>query len=143
MSIYQISVFLENRAGSLSEVTKLLADSGIDLRAVNLAETADYGILRIIADDYEKAEKALKENGFIAKVTKVLAIVVPNKSGGLHMLLDALADEKLDIQYMYSIFNNNDGFACMVIQTKDIALADEAIKKHNIKTASAEELCIK
>lgn len=143
MSIKQISVFLENRAGALSEITNLIAQNNIDLRALNLAETTDYGILRFIADDADKAVSVLCENGFIARANNVIVIAVADKSGGLHTLLDLLADEKLDIQYMYSVFSGKGDNAYMVIQVKDIALAEEIIKKHNIKTADKSELNIK
>ena len=86
MAIKQITVFLENRAGRLLEVTQLLAYNKIDLRALNIAETTDYGLLRIIVDDSEKALAVLKENGAIATTTDVLAVAVPNIPGGLNTL---------------------------------------------------------
>ena len=143
MSIKQISVFLENRAGALSEVTSLIAENGIDLRAINLAETTDYGILRFIADNSKKAVEVLCSNGFIARANDVIVIAVADKSGGLHTLLDLLADENLDIQYMYSIFSGKGDNAYMVIQVKDVLLAEQIFKKHNIKTADKAELNIK
>ena len=81
MSITQISIFLENRAGQLSEITKILSENSIDLKALNIAETADYGILRIISDDSDKAAKLLRDNGFIVTETPVAAAAVPNKAG--------------------------------------------------------------
>ena len=104
MAINQITVFLENRAGKLLEVTKILSQNQVDLKAINIAETADYGLLRIIAADTDLAEKVLKEEGLICTKTPVKADAVPNKPGGLNSMLEVLAAEKIDLNYMYSIF---------------------------------------
>ncbi|MBQ1272819.1 MAG: ACT domain-containing protein, partial [Clostridia bacterium] len=101
MAIKQITIFIENRAGRLLEVTQLLADNKIDLRALNIAETTDYGLLRIIVDDTAKALNVLKENGAIATTTDVLAVAVPNVPGGLNTLLQVLATANVDVSYMY------------------------------------------
>ena len=111
MAITQISVFLENRAGQLSEITKILSDNNIDLKALNIAETADYGILRIISDDCNEAAKLLRNNGFIVTQTPVVAAAVPNKAGGLNELLNIISNEDIDIEYMYSVFGQKDGLA--------------------------------
>ena len=120
MSITQISIFLENRAGQLSEITKILSENSIDLKALNIAETADYGILRIISDDSDKAAKLLRDNGFIVTETPVAAAAVPNKAGGLNDLLNIISKEEIDIEYMYSVFGQNDGLAYMIFKVKDV-----------------------
>ena len=104
MSIHQISVFLENRAGQLAELTRLLADNGVDMRAISIAETADYGVMRIIADDSQKASAALLAHGAILSVTPVWAVEVPDQAGGLASLLEVLAANHVSVEYMYSLF---------------------------------------
>lgn len=143
MSIYQISVFLENRAGQLSEITKLLSDNNIDLKALNIAETADYGILRIICDDSEKAIELLKSNGFIVTKTQVVAAAVPHKAGGLSSLLNIVSEEKIDIEYMYSVFGQKDGLAYMIFKVKDTEAFIGVLKKYFIKVACSDDLGIK
>ena len=97
MAIHQISVFLENRAGRLAEITALLADSGVDLRAINIAETSDYGVLRLIASHEPEACRVLRENGFIYSTSEVIAAGVPDAPGGLSGLLQLLAENSVDV----------------------------------------------
>lgn len=143
MSISQISVFLENRAGQLSEIIKLLSDNKIDLKALNIAETADYGILRIICDDSEKTIDLLKSNGFIVTETSVVAAAVPHKSGGLSSLLNIVSEENIDIEYMYSVFGQKDGLAYMIFKVKDVDSFISVLKKYFIKIANSSDLGIK
>ena len=142
MAIKQITVFLENRAGRLLEITQLLAYNKIDLRALNIAETTDYGLLRVIVDDTEKALSVLKENGAIATTTDVLAVAVPNIPGGLNTLLQVLANANIDVSYMYSIFGRADENAYMILQLND---ADEVVgllESKGITVATKEKLGI-
>ena len=111
MTIQQISVFLENRAGQLAEITSVLAKNNIDLRAIHIAETTDYGVLRIIADRSQDAANVLLNNGFILSMTPVVAAAVPDRPGGLAQLLAVLAQADMDIEYMYSMFGRGDGLA--------------------------------
>ena len=104
MNIHQISVFLENRTGQLAEITRLLADNGIDLRAISIAETADYGLARMIVDDSHKASRILLEHGDILSMTPVWAVEVPDRPGGLAEVLAVLAENHVDVEYMYSLF---------------------------------------
>ena len=100
--VYQISVFLENRAGQLAEITSVLAENGIDLRAISIAETADYGILRMIVDDAQQATSILMQHGYLLSMTPVLVVSVPDQPGGIAPVLAALAEGNIDIEYMYS-----------------------------------------
>ena len=111
MAIHQISVFLENRAGQLAEITALLAKNGVDLRAINIAETSDYGVLRLIASHEPEACRVLRENGFIFSTSDVVAVGVPDAPGGLSTLLQLLAENSIDVHYMYSIFSQPNGMA--------------------------------
>ena len=96
MTIHQISVFLENRAGQLADITAVLAENGINLRAIHIAETSDYGVLRIIVDRPQQAAAILLEHGFILSMTPVLAVVVPDVPGSLSKVLAVLAQEGID-----------------------------------------------
>lgn len=143
LTIHQISIFLENRSGSLSEITKLLADKGINLRALSIAETRDYGVLRIIADDEEKATAALLENGCILSRTPVTVIAVPDEPAGLSQILILLAQAKVDIDYMYSLFTHQDGKAYMVFRVADEEKFLEVIAKSGLEAVFAEDLGLK
>lgn len=143
MSITQISIFLENRAGQLSEITKILSENSIDLKALNIAETADYGILRIISDDSDKAAKLLRDNGFIVTETPVAAAAVPNKAGGLNELLNIISKEEIDIEYMYSVFGQKDGLAYMIFKVKDVDAFTSVLKKYFVTVADKSDLGIK
>ena len=134
MKIHQISVFLENRAGQLAEITGLLAADGIDLRAINVAETTDYGVIRIIADDEKKACETLKKNGFVYSISDVQAVGVPDKPGGLGVLLKALADDGIDVLYMYSVFGKKEGKALMVFRVADQEAFEAALEKNGISS---------
>ena len=143
MSITQISIFLENRAGQLSEITKILSENSIDLKALNIAETADYGILRIISDDSDKAAKLLRDNGFIVTETPVAAAAVPNKAGGLNDLLNIISKEEIDIEYMYSVFGQKDGLAYMIFKVKDVEAFISVLEIYFITVADNSDLGIK
>lgn len=141
--IRQISVFLENRSGTLSEITRLLAENSVNLRALSLAESADYGVLRLIADDAEKATEILKEKGFIVSLTPVMVVGVPDEPAGLSKLLDVLAEEEVDIKYMYSLFTHHNGNAYMVFRIDDEVSFAALIAAHNMTIATKEELGLK
>ena len=142
MEIYQVSVFLENQAGKLSEVTNLLAENGIDLRAINIAESSDYGVLRVITSDSAKAVEILREHGFIVSSTPVLGVSVPDRPGGLAHLLRQLAEENFDVEYMYSVFGQPNGLAYMILRVENIENVREALEKDGIHTADCAELGI-
>ena len=140
MNVTQISVFLENRAGQLSKITKLLSENDIDLRAINIAETQDYGVLRIIPADAQKASAVLLENGFIMAMTPVIAVAVSDKPGGLNSLLEALAEAEIGIEYMYSVFSSNSGEALMVLQVGENEKTAELLAAKGFRTVSVDEI---
>lgn len=143
MNIHQITVFLENRSGQLAQVTKLLADSGVDIRAISIAETADYGLARMIVDDSHKASSILLEHGDILSMTPVWAVEVPDRPAGLAELLSVLASAEVDVEYMYSLFAHKDGFAYMVMRVSDDAKFTCALNANGIKLMTMEELGLK
>ena len=143
MTIQQISVFLENRAGQLDEITKILADNGIDLRALSIAETADYGVLRMIVDDPKRATGILLDSGYIMSLTPVLAVSVPDAPGGLTPVLSLLAEGDIDVEYMYSLFTHVQGKAYMVFRVSDEAKFTALMQQKGIATCTPEELGLK
>ena len=143
MSVHQISVFLENRAGQLAEVTKLLSDNGIDMRAISIAETKDYGVLRLIVDDTDKATEALLASGCILSKTPVTVVTVPDEAGGLAPVLATLAEGHLDVEYMYSLFTHKEGKAYMVFRISDEEKFQALLAAHGIHTADKDELGLK
>ena len=143
MHIHQISVFLENRIGQLAEITKLLHDNHVDIRAISIAETSDYGLARMIVDDAQKASTVLLQHGDILSMTPVWAVEVPDQPGGLAELLGVLAENHIDVEYMYSLFAHKDGYAYMVLRISDEATFAKALADRGIKIVGNEELGLK
>ena len=143
MSIHQISVFLENRSGQLAQITQLLAQNGVDLRAISIAETADYGLARMIVNDAHKASAILLEHGDILSMTPVWAVEVPDRPSGLADLLAVLAQNNVDVEYMYSLFTHMDGHAYMVLRISDEAAFMKALQGTDIKVVGNKELGLK
>ena len=143
MSIHQISVFLENRTGQLAEITHLLAQNHVDIRAISIAETADYGLARMIVDDAQKASGILLQHGDILSMTPVWAVEVPDKPAGLADLLAVLAENHIDVEYMYSLFTHRDGCAYMVLRISEEEKFTAALQAHDIKVVGADELGLK
>ena len=143
MNIHQISVFLENRTGQLAEITRLLSDSHVDIRAISIAETSDYGLARMIVDDAEKASSVLLHHGNILSMTPVWAVEVPDRPSGLADLLAVLAENHVDVEYMYSLFAGKDGHAYMVLRISDEVAFNNALSGTDIKVVGNEELGLK
>ena len=136
MAVKQISVFVENTSGRLAEVTRLLADRQVNLRAISVADTADFGILRIIVDDYDKAMAAFKEGGFTAKMTEVIGVEVPDRPGGLAEVMELFDRENVNIEYLYSSLERNVDRAVVVFKVGDIGHGMRICDRHNLKTVS-------
>ena len=142
MMVYQISVFLENRAGQFAEITTVLAENHIDLRAMSIAETADYGVLRMIVDNAEKATSILMQHGYLLSMTPVLVIAVPDQPGGIAPVLATLAEGNIDIEYMYSLFTHTEGNAYIVFRVAETEKFVTLLSSHGITPTTAEELGI-
>ena len=140
--VYQISVFLENRAGQFAEITGILADNGIDLRAISIAETADYGILRMIVDNSQKATATLMQHGYLLTMTPVLVVCVPDQPGGIAPVLATLAEGSIDIEYMYSLFTHIEGKAYIVFRVAEAEKFISLLATHGITPSTSEELGI-
>ena len=130
--IRQISVFLSNRKGRLAEVTKLLADNGIDIKALSIADTAEYGALRIITDNNDKAIEILKNGGFVTKINHVLGIEIPNEPGALSKVLYAFEENNISVEYIYAFVGIQGKNAKVIIRVNDNEHGTEVLKSIGI-----------
>lgn len=140
MTIEQISVFLENKPGRLAEITKIIGDAGIDLRAMSLADTTDFGVLRLMVDNPNKAQELLQGAGCAVSVTQVLAVRIADKPGSLARVLEVLAGAGVSVEYAYASITRDKENAYVIFRVDDNKHALEAFGLHGIKTASAKEL---
>lgn len=136
MTVKQISVFLENTAGRLAEVTKLMGDHSLNLRALTIADTEDFGILRIIVDQPAKALKVLEEHGFTAKVTDVFGIEVGDQPGGLAGVLEIFHNHNLNIEYLYATLEHKANKAIVIFKVDDTALGNRLVKENHLSAVS-------
>ncbi|MBQ7666105.1 MAG: acetolactate synthase [Synergistaceae bacterium] len=137
----QISVFLENRPGCLFEMTKVLADSNIDMRGLSLAETSDFGIVRLIVDDVLGTATVLKDSGFVSSLTDVLAVSVANVPGGLSRVLEVLHNADINVEYMYAILGNKKSEnAYMIFRVNDNEKASAVLNDAGVKLVDQSEL---
>ena len=141
--VYQISVFLENRAGQFAEITGVLAKNNIDLRAISIAETADYGVLRLIVGDAEKATSILMQHGYLMSMTPVLVVAVSDEPGGIAPVLATMAESNIDIEYMYSLFTHAAGKAYIVFRVAEAEKFTQLLADHGLTLATNEELGIR
>ena len=138
MIIKQLSIFLENKSGRLADISEMLAKEAINISAFSIADTSDYGILRLIVNNPDKAYQILKENGVSVSLTEVIGIVVPHHPGGLAKALRVLSDEKISIEYMYAFAM--DSKASVIIRTDDIQHAITILQKHEMELLSSSEV---
>lgn len=140
MLVKQLSIFLENKAGRVAEVTKILGEAIIDISALVLSDTTDFGILRLIVNDAEKASKVLKENAFTVSYTDVIVIAIPDESGSLSKVLDLLDKESIEIEYMYAFLGRNIDKSIAALRIEDTDKALEVLAKNSIRILSAKEI---
>lgn len=141
MSVKQISVFLENKPGVLCTMTDVLAKNNIDMRALSLAETNDFGIVRIIVDNVYAATTVLKDEGFIHNVTSVLGVAIPDEPGGLNRVLAVLSDANINIEYMYAFLGGkNVDHAYMIFRVQDLKAATSALAAKGIQSIDQDEI---
>ena len=141
MNIKQISVFVENKPGALYAMTGVLAQNQIDMRALNVAESSDFGVARVIVDDVYKAATVLKEAGYVHNIAPVLGVAIPDGPGGLNKVLQVLTDAKVNVEYMYAFLGGKDTTnAYMVFRVADNEAAAAALASRSIKTVDQEEM---
>lgn len=139
MYMKQLSVFVENREGRLEEVLEVLKQNNVNIVSLSLADTSDYGLLRLLVDRPEAGRSALKENGFSAMLTDVLAIRLCHRVGQLQELLDVICKAHINIEYMYALSTGTDD-ASIVIKTSDLEKAAELLQETDVELVAAEEL---
>ncbi|MBR9980259.1 MAG: ACT domain-containing protein [Desulfatitalea sp.] len=140
MQVEQISVFLENKSGRLSEVTGILAEAGVNIHALALADTSDFGVLRLIVDDNEKAASALKDNGLTVGRTEVVAVEVEDRPGGLHQILEALKGTDINVEYMYAYVHHTGKHAVMIFRFDNSAAAIEVLTAQAVSIITRDRL---
>lgn len=140
MYIKQISVFLENTTGRLTDFTSVLASNKIDIRAMYVADTTDFGILRVLVDDPESTKKVLSENGFNATITDVIAVEVDDRPGGLHSVLLELTSRNIGVEYIYSALQLKNGEIVLVLKVKDGIKAQAVLKEAGVRMFRTEDL---
>ena len=136
MATKQISVVLENKSGRLAEVTRILGEGDINLRAMSIADTADFGILRLIADNSDRALKILDSNNFTAKVTDVLAVEVPDKPGGLAQVMKVFSENDVNIEYLYVSLERNKDNAVIIFKVENIELGAKVLEENRFNLVS-------
>ena len=140
MKVEQLSIFLENKTGRLAEVTQALSKAGINIRALSLADTSEFGILRLIVDDHEKAKTILKEQSFTVGRTHVVAVQVEDRPGGLDNILHLLSDNGINVEYMYAFVQAANKSALLILRFDKTDKALEVLTKHKIPIIPGETL---
>lgn len=133
MTLKQVSVFIENTYGRLCAIIKTLADNSIDIRALSMADTTDYGVLRMMVDDPEKAVDVLRNAGFTASTTEVIGVSISDRPGGLYATLDTLAQSGISVEYMYAFTEAEPGFAYVVLRIEDTEKAEQILTAQGIQ----------
>lgn len=140
MSVEQISIFIENKSGRLAEVAKILGNAGINIRALSLADTSDFGILRLIVNDREKAKATLKELGFTVSKTEVVAVEVPDKPGGLASILEVLDRDAINVEYMYAFVERCGANAVIIFRFDETQKAITTLQANGFNILDGEYL---
>ena len=140
MKVDQLAVFLENKSGRLAAITKTLSDNSINIRALSVADTADFGILRLIVDDTDKATRVLKEGGFTVGKTDVIAVEVADKPGGLARVLSVLHDAGLNVEYMYAFVEKSAENAVLIFRFDDPDIAITILQNAGIRILTGREV---
>lgn len=140
MFIKQLSIFIENKFGRLEAIVDALSKANINIRALSLAEAPDYGVLRVIVDDAEKAKSTLNDVGVVAKITDVVAVYLDDHAGGLASVLTILKDAEITIEYMYAFLGRTEGKALMVLKADDEAKTEKVLTEKNIPMLSQADI---
>ncbi|MBQ4566115.1 MAG: ACT domain-containing protein [Oscillospiraceae bacterium] len=136
----QLSVFLQNKSGKIAAITRALSDNQIDIRALSIADTTDFGILRMLVSDIRKAKEVLTGQNCILSVNEVVVVAVPDRTGGLAEILSIIAEANVDIEYMYSLIGREDNMADMVFRVSNEEAFRSVLQQHGLQTISAAQL---
>jgi hypothetical protein len=141
MRVEQIAVFLENKSGRLAEITRILAENDINIRALSVADTADFGILRLIVDKVDLAKEALRAGGFTVGKTNVIAVEVPDRSGGLASVLQVVNEVGLNVEYMYAFVNKSGANAVLIFRFDEMDKAIEILQERGFTLLTGTQIC--
>ena len=140
MTIKQLSIFVENKAGTVSDIAKSIADAGVSIRALSVADTQEFGILRLIVSDVDKAKEVLSENDCVVSVTKVIGVQIPDVPGGLSEVLALMSENGINIEYLYAFITISGKHAYVVLRVEDNEKAASVLSKAGIKLVSQEDI---
>ena len=140
MKIKQLSIFLQNRMGSLSKPLEVLTDAGINIRAMCMADTSEFGILRIVVDDPMKGKEALEENNFLVKITEIIGVEMNDEPGGLTDILKVIKENEIDLEYLYAFSHDKSEKAILLLHASDIDELINVLTENKITIVLAEEV---
>ena len=143
MTINQLSIFVENKAGTVAEITKSIASAGVSIRALSVADTQEFGILRLIVSDVEKAKEALSKNDCVVTITKVIGVQIPDVPGGLSEVLGLMSESNINVEYLYAFITVSGKHAYVVLRVQDNAKAESVLEQagyHIITEADVHKL---
>ena len=140
MLIKQLSIFVENKAGRLAEITAVIAKAGIDIRALSIADTTNFGILRLIVDKPDEAEQVIRDAGMTVSLTNVIAIGIPDKPGGFANAMKCLADAGVGIEYMYAFISRDQGRACVILRVSENDRAIAALEAAGVEILTGDRI---
>ena len=140
MAIKQLTVFVENKHGRLEAIINALGEKGVNISALSIAETSEFGVLRLIVDDVDKAKACLNEIGVISRINDVIAVYIDDRTGGLASVLSILKNAEISIEYMYAFLGRTEGKALMVLKADDEAKTEKVLAENNIPMASQDNI---
>lgn len=140
MYIKQLSVFVANKPGRLAEITSIIAEKGINVRALSVSDTTDFGILRLIVDKPDKAEAALKDAGLTVSLTNVIAVAIPDVAGSFASVAKVLGDAKVTVDYIYAFVPRAEGLAYVILHVGDNAAAIKALTENGFEIVASDKI---
>jgi len=140
MTINQLSIFVENKAGTVAEITKSIASAGVSIRALSVADTQEFGILRLIVSDVEKAKDALHKNDCVVSVTKVIGVEIPDVAGGLSSVLELMSDNNINVEYLYAFITISGQHAYVVLRVEDNEKAAKILSDNGVKLVTQADI---
>ena len=140
MKIKQLSIFLQNRMGSLSKPLEVLTVADVNIRAMCMADTSEFGILRLVVDDPEKGKEALEQNNFLVKITEIIGVEMNDTPGGLTSVLNTIKENNIDLEYLYAFTHEKEGKAILLLHADDIDELIDVLEKNNMTITPAEEV---
>ena len=140
MKIKQLSIFLQNRMGSLSKPLEILTKSDVNIRAMCMADTSEFGILRLVVDNPEKGKEELEKNNFLVKITDIIGVEMNDSPGGLTSVLKVIRENEIDLEYLYAFTHEKEGKAILLLHAEDIDNLISILQKNDITIVSSKEV---